>query len=219
MKSFLVEYNNKIIGVYSTFNEAEQFIFSCQQNRLMTQIAKILTFHMNSCYQIESKQINLNQQQINLNQQQNNNQVVTQTEPVVVFDPKNKETLEKISQEKIELQHNINMLKHHKKKLDESKNIYENNIKLFELFNENKTTNPEFIIPELFREKYNIMKKLKEQDNLSWEAFNKEYRQESFDPNYFGRNDYEESFVNKKQNPINEEFDIETDSDTEHSEK
>ena len=225
MESFLIEYNNKIIGVYNTFDDAETFVLSCLQNRLMTHTVKILKFRTNSCFQIESKQISLNQQLSNNQDAEHIKPVVTvqkkitDTKPVINVDPKSVETLQKISKDKIDLQHKINMLKYHKKKLDESKNVYENDIKLFELFNDSKTNDPEFIIPELFKEKYNIMHKLKEQNNLSWETFTKEYQQENFEDNYFGLNDYEESFINEKRDIIDEEFDIETDSDTEYSEE
>lgn len=222
MESFLIEYNNKIIGVYNTFNDAETFVLSCLQNRLMTHTVKILTFRLNSCFQIESKQISLNKQPINKQYASHIKPIVIQQKNIdtksVNIDPKSAETLQKIAKEKIDLQHKINMLKNHKKKLDESKNVYENDIKLFELFNDSKTNDPAFIIPELFREKYNIMHKLKTQQNLSWETFTKEYQQESFEDNYFDLNDYEESFINDKQHTIDEEFDIETDSNTEYSE-
>ena len=165
MESFLIEYNNKIIGVYNNFDDAETFVLSCLQNRLMIHTVKILTFRMNSCFQIESKQISLNQQLSNNQDATHIKPVVIvqkkiiNTKPVINVDPKNVETLQKIAKEKIDLQHKINILKNHKKKLDESKNVYENDIKLFESFNDIKTNDPEFIIPELFREKYNIMHK------------------------------------------------------------
>jgi hypothetical protein len=34
MEVFLIEYNNRIIGVYDNLNKAELFIMSCLQNKL-----------------------------------------------------------------------------------------------------------------------------------------------------------------------------------------
>jgi len=49
---YLIEYNNKIIGAYDSYNAANTFILSCVQNNFMDNTATILTFKRNSCYQI-----------------------------------------------------------------------------------------------------------------------------------------------------------------------
>ena len=55
MNSYLIEYNDKIIGSYSDYNNAELFILSCYQNNLMTKDAYIHCYKMNSCYKVNSK--------------------------------------------------------------------------------------------------------------------------------------------------------------------
>jgi hypothetical protein len=55
MNSYLIEYNDKIIGSYSDYNNAELFILSCYQNNLMTKDAYIHCYKMNSCYKVDSK--------------------------------------------------------------------------------------------------------------------------------------------------------------------
>ena len=89
--------------------------------------------------------------------------------------------------------------------MKELKNIYENDLKLFNLFNENKLKSDNFIIPYLFEKKYNLFNKLLNENNLSCDSFIKEY-------NYNESND-DNIFINKSE-PINEEFEIESDSET-----
>ena len=67
----------------------------------------------------------------------------------------------KLGLEKYKLNRELNELKMEKKRLDEKKNQYETDLKLYNIF---KTKN-NFTIPELFIEKFNLFKKL-EKDNI-----------------------------------------------------
>ena len=87
--------------------------------------------------------------------------------------------------------------------MKELKSIYENDFKLFNLFNENKLKSDTFVIPCMFEKKYNLFKKLLNENNLSCHTFIKEYNNnESNNDNIF-----------IKQN-IDEEFEVESDSET-----
>jgi len=139
--------------------------------------------------------------------------------PIDYMDPK----VIDIAKQKLELHHRINILKVQKQKIEESKQVYENDIKLYKTFNENLLKDSKFVIPELFLEKYNLIKKLDLNNNLSWESFVKEYKTTNFYGDYFGTNNYEDMFINSEENEsaessIGEEFDIESDSDTGSSE-
>lgn len=237
MTTFLIEYNNKIIGTYQDYESAEIFILSCLQNNLMQNSAKILKFRQNSCYYFEHYIITLPSE---LKQSIIPNPIIKQyNTPLNIMKPNEicnikttKQNEEKtvdyddpkikdIAKSKLELQHNINMLKVHKQRLEESKKIYENDMKLFNMFSENIKNDTKFIIPELFVEKYNIMKKLKAENMLSWENFISEYKHENYYGDYFGVNDYDEYFYKpsvEKSDNIEEELDIESASDTETSE-
>ena len=222
MTHFLVEYKDKIIGSYDNYNTAETFILSCLQNNLMQNQAKILKFRADSCYCEEENIITLKPkenipkqelfqeknipkqelfQQENIIKQEKNG--IDHTDPKVI----------EISKQKLELQHKINMLKVHKQRVEESKKIYENDLKLFDLFTENKKKDPNFIMSDLFVQKYNIIKQLKEEDKLSWENFIKLHKQENYYGDYFGVNSYEESYVDN--NDLSEEMEIESESDNE----
>ena len=122
-----------------------------------------------------------------------------------------------IAKQKIELQHKINLLKQQKKKIEESKTAYENDYKLFELFTESKQKDYNFVIPEIFVKKFDLMTQLKKENKLSWDNFVKELQHENLYNEYFGLNSYEEMFLesdNENKSDISEELDIESDSST-----
>ena len=105
---------------------------------------------------------------------------------------KNIEIIDNINKNKIEIQHTINMLNIKKEKILESKQVYDNDIKLYNLFNTKLINEPNFIIPELFNDKYNIFKKLDSEDRLSWDTYILESNNDINDyNNYFIENDYE----------------------------
>jgi hypothetical protein len=133
------------------------------------------------------------------------------------IDTKNPAYLE-MTKQKVELQHKINMLTQQKKKIEESKNTYSNDYKLFELFSDSRKKDPKFIIPEIFTKKFDLFTKLKNENNLSWENFVKEFQHENIYNEYFGLNNYEEMFLESEPNgDISDELDIESDSDTDIS--
>ena len=211
---FLIEHNNKVIGTYNDYEQAELFINSCLQNNFIKN-AKILTYKINSCLLLSTKNF---PEEVIL-QKETKKEVILETKKVILElseeerrenDLKMKENIriaEEKKKESVELQHKINMLKVYKDRIEESKKVYENDLKLFNLFEESKKNN-DFVIPELFIEKYNLFKKLKDKDALSWESFVKEYKFVNYYDDHFKLTSYEEKFIN-----------YESDSETEDSEK
>lgn len=216
--SYLIEYDNKIIGVYNDYKLAEHFILSCLQNNLMNESANILTYDINSCYKVKTNQVTLfknntnkkvvfmNDSPINANNLnlksptleskslKNNNESITpnntpvmECTPIMEIPLKNflDPTFLDLANQKVELQHNINMLKVKKNKMDESKQVFETDLKLFELFKNKIDQEDNFKIPELFIDKFNIMSKLNAENRLDWENFVLEYK--TVEPSY---NDY-----------------------------
>ncbi len=59
MSSYLIEYNNKIIGTYNNYNRAKTFILSCLQNNFIKDSVLIHSFINNSCYKIKTTVITL----------------------------------------------------------------------------------------------------------------------------------------------------------------
>jgi hypothetical protein len=211
-KVFLIEHNNKVIGVYGCYEDAELFIQSCLQNKLMNS-AKILSYRFNSCLMLDSIMLDSNELSNKTADFKPTSFKLNSLKPA----PTPASTPIKLSQEQqmdydhkkkesIKLQHQINMLKVYKQKVEESKQVYENDLKLFNLFNNELNTNEKFVIPELFVEKYKLFKKLQNDNNLSWETFVKECKVVNYYDDEFKLNSYEEKFLN-----------YESDSDTEDS--
>lgn len=216
MELYLIEYNGKVIGAYDDYNLAKQFIDSCIQLKFMVGTSKILRYHKNSCMLINSEHNQHVESVVELPRQKIVDNPETKNHKVIELEKDEKYV--KISKEKTELLRSLNDLKIKKDKLEENKRIYENDLKLFNLFNENKKKDPKFIIPELFYEKYIIFLKLSEENNLNWNSFQNEYDSVKGVNNYddlFVSNNYEEKFTKQKMDDINEDYDIESDSETE----
>ena len=294
MHSYIVDYEGKVIGSYSSFTSAESFILSCLQNKFMKDFALIHTIRKNSCFRVKTKKITLDisykKEMLNktckLNgfnckntfsnsesdilssslSYESSTEIMTSTcassesnkkqntsinsisdtifiKPATfvgdIMDPLLREktsmsgftqaiqidysnpVILDMAKQKIELQHKINILKKQKEKIEESKNVYENDLKLFKIFKQSKESDVNFKIPELFIKKYEIMEKLNSDNILSCENFLKNYQHDTYYGDYFSSNSYEDMFINNsdssnednKEDSINEEFNINTDSD------
>lgn len=191
MHIYLVKYNNNIIGSYSEYSVAENFILSCYQNKFMTSNASIVYCVANSCYFIDNYVIPM---------------IATNPIPEGKSEGKSKEkSEEKQEQElkkdnidifitpeyinnnnqKIKLQHEINLLKQKKEKLEQSKKVWETDLKLYSMFKESKMKDESFVIPELFVNKYNIFEELSNNNTLSLENFANKYKHENVYNDYF----------------------------------
>jgi hypothetical protein len=100
-----------------------------------------------------------------------------------------------IINKKSELQHKLNLIKYTKDRIEEAKNVYKVDLELFEKFNTMLELDSTFKIPELFYDKFIIFKKLKEQDNLNFDNFIKNYNNINNSYDYFPLNEYENTFI------------------------
>jgi hypothetical protein len=94
---------------------------------------------------------------------------------------KNKNIIEKyniIGQEKIDIVHNLNLLKQQKNKEIEKENIYNSDIKIYKILKLKKEKDNKFEIPELFKQKYEIFKNLELNNLLNYENYYKMYEPE-----------------------------------------
>ena len=98
-----------------------------------------------------------------------------------------KEIKRQYTQEELEKQaeliRKINLLKFQKKRLEENKNEYTSNLQLYYKFKKKKNED-DFVIPELFLEKFKIFTDLENSNNLSFEKYLE------LDPNKFLDNSY-----------------------------
>jgi hypothetical protein len=192
-------------------------------------IYKSYTITLNSNNTIFKKDVN-NSQITPLNKEVINSQITPLNKEVInsQITPLNKEVINSqitplntneensnklliFTNQSAELQRSINMLKIKKEKIDESKQVYESDLKLFKIFKSSADTDNNFKIPELFAKKYEIMNNLFIEDKLSWDNFIKVYKIENYYGDYFSPNGYEEKFINNSDNNtcnIDEEINI-----------
>jgi hypothetical protein len=94
------------------------------------------------------------------------------------------ENQNKLAQEKIDVIHQINLLKEEKKKNDEKLNQYNYDIELYNKFKESKNENASFVIPIMFEEKYNMFSILDNKNNLTFENFIKTFKPSKMNTTY-----------------------------------
>ena len=202
---YIVEHNNKVIGVWDTFDYAKSFVLGCKQNNFFNlNNIFIKTYQLNNCFCLETikmDDINLenvqNSLQTDLNKKSLN---FSHKEPceVKIFPKANDPEIIKMNNLKIDLQHNINLLKKQKKKIEESKNTFDSDYNMFHLFIKNKLLDSTFIIPEIFIEKFELMNKLNNENKLTWENFTKDFSHSNLYNEYFGLNVYEKTFIDEE---------------------
>ena len=81
------------------------------------------------------------------------------------------EYIQKVIEDKKELEAKIRELKQKKEKLKEQKNIYEADLKIYSVVKKNLDENEEFKIPELFIRKFEIFKLMDDNNTTSFEEY------------------------------------------------
>lgn len=227
---YLIEYNNKIIGTYNNYYTAKTFVLSCLQNNFMIDFALIHYFRNNSCYKTKTTVITLDKNR-SINELDIPVKIpvdipvdipvkihVDIPVEIITITPEmkleNEKRINEIEKEKHDLIHNMNLLKVQQNKITEVKQVFEVDLKLFNQFKLTKETDSNFIIPELFVNKYKIMNKLFLEDKLDWSNYYNEIELNNKGSNmydeHFITNSYENSFINNKKldktNKIEEEL-------------
>lgn len=222
MSYYLVKYNNNIIGTYDDIKLAKLFINSCYQNKFMTSKATIMHFTKNSCY-FEKEEVEQTEEEKKTAGEDKKKNIEKKIEDKKEQEKKievlhNSLEYKEITQSKIDLQHDLNLLKQRKEKIEQSKNVYESDLKLYNIFIESKKSNPDFEVPEIFVKKFTLFEKLVKENRLSWDNFIGEYKHENMYNDYFSVTYHEELYSEPKGQSINdskntnEEFEIESDN-------
>ena len=257
MKAYVIEYNNKILGVYDNYNQLELFLNSSIQNNFInSDNLYIVSFNTNSCHLLEKKIykyiFNNNSNELSTNDttyvtnttntdtnanantdttdatttdatttdttntndtndandandantdantdaNDANTDTITYTPNNEMIFQEQKVKMSLLSEEKKELLHKINLLKNQQEILKNLHSEYEYDLQLYNLFNKKQNEDSNFIIPELFRIKYDIMKTLEHENKLSWNYFYDKYSKIKGENNYdlFNDNCYNDKF-------------------------
>jgi hypothetical protein len=221
---YLIEYKNKIIGAYLDYNLAEIFLISCIQNNLMDNNIRILVFNLNSCYNKKiinftaniypNKNDNYIEEYINESYCEKSADLISVTSSTKDLNMnlintinnlgENDEKICELAKKKKKIMHKINIIKYNKNKIDEYKNLFLEDKKLFEKFNNLIKNDISFQIPELFKDKYNVFIKLLNDNNLNFDSFINEYYNNNF---YTDKLILDKSSVTSDNNTI-DEFEI-----------
>ena len=196
---FILILKNEAIGIYDNEEILNNFINGCLQNNFFNKDdIKIKKYNMNSinCLTIEKKLENIE----NIENLKNLKKELIESEEY-----------KKLMQIKIDTKHEINELKKQKIKLEEDKESYEYDLKIYNKLKKDKEKIENFVIPEIFTLKYNIYKKLEESNELNFNAYRIEWEKVKPLNNYnlFTTNTYENLFTNShNKEDINIEIDI-----------
>jgi len=233
---FIVFLHNNAIGIYDNEEILNNFINGCYQNKFFSKDnIKIKKYSMNSISCLDSlesiKKIQNNKLEYDKEQeksldtdyymnllanqnktvpekQEHNNQLENERKQEY-----NKKQLEEsieyknLMQLKIDTKHQINELKKQKKKLEEEKQSYDYDVKMYEKLKIEKNKIENFEIPDIFALKFNIFEKIEASNQLNFEVFKIEWDKVKPSNNYslFATNSYEISFINSN---IKEDIDI-----------
>ncbi len=164
--------NNNLLGLYSDYNLCQLMIEGLVSNKLVDRKSlTIKSYHENSMVLGNYKEKIIEEY----------NSSVDTTESIhesIHTEDLDTETYKQIKEErakKCELQYKLELLKKEREKIDESKRVFEVDMKLFNTFKKAKETNIDFEIPELFLDKWELMLVLEEEGVLNWENFYRRY--------------------------------------------
>ena len=211
--AFVLYLNNNLLGVFDNENALDTFIKGGVQNKFFkNENLKKEQYIMNSCYKIENsnKIINTNIQPKKISEETLQKSKELRKEKGKKLDELiNSESYQKVLQEKIDVVTDINKIKYDKKLMVEKNNLYNEDVKLFNLFTKEKEKNNNFIVPALFELKFSIFDSLTKANNLSFETFMEEYEKVKPENNYdmFTSNNYEKTFE-KNNKDFEMEFEL-----------
>jgi hypothetical protein len=211
---FVLYLNNNLLGIFDNENALNTFIKGGIQNKFFKEEnLRREQYIMNSCCKVG---FNIN---TNIQQKETIEKIPEETLQKSKESKKekgkkldellNSESYKKIAQEKIDVVTDINKIKYDKKLMVEKNKLYNEDIKLFELFTKEKEKNNNFIIPALFELKFSIFDSLTKANNLSFETFIEEYEKVKPENNYdmFTSNNYEKTFE-KNNKDFEMEFEL-----------
>ena len=151
-------YKKNIIGLFSDYQVCTFMIDGLVQNHFIDEkFIEIKSYYENSILSVDYKEETNNNI---IEEFTDNNTTDTEKKP-----EKYKPTEEEVKN-KMELQNSISELKKKKEKMEESKRVYEVDLDLYNKFKKILENKPDFNIPEMFIEKYQLIEGLEKENKL-----------------------------------------------------
>lgn len=203
--SYLLYQANNIVGVFDDLTAAKNMAQGILDNGWAKDFS-IVKYKKNSCVKVETIEIDNND---------NDNESIDVEDDNKFVELESEEEKE----DKAEVQRKLNLLKLQKDKIEESQTKYEVDLKLYQEFKKKLEEDINFVIPELFEEKYKLFHQLESQDSLNWETFALLYKEEDFHGNMSSvfdvTNDFEKKFLTTIDSDTESDSSDDSDSESE----
>jgi hypothetical protein len=184
--------NKKLIGLFDNHKSAVILIQGLISNNLINSNELLLReYHNNSLF--FNKEVSLNEPNSETNLYEYNsflkevnklNLNKTNKKVKKKLTEEEKAKLKKIKEDKINIEREKLKLEKKKENLLEKKKEYEYNLKLYNQFKNNIENDKNFEIPELFKEKFELIKNLDEMNELSSQNYYKLYVHKELNNSY-----------------------------------
>jgi hypothetical protein len=164
--------SKKLIGIFDTKEGIDNMINGLKQNNLCNNLT-VKKYIKNSICRVKDN--------MNNNISNNNISIDNISSDIKKLTP---EEEKKIIKEKSELEYELVKLKKQQDNIKESKKTYTVDLDLYNKFKKIKEENNDFVIPELFIEKYSVFELIENEGNLNWENFYANYKQKNLSSSY-----------------------------------
>jgi dGTP triphosphohydrolase len=186
MSIYIIKIDNTILGVFNDLQLAIDYSYSISKAQLLVKdTIKIFNYKQNSNILLEEIDLKLTEEVTKILKMGYDKNVETKQETIEEIKKKNEEKRKyveeqnEIGQEIIEIKHKMNILKLKKEKMKETENIYETDLKLYNTIKKDNIN-----VPELFKNKYELFKKLEMKNILNFDSFMQYYLPDNISTEY-----------------------------------
>ena len=173
-------HKNNLIGLFSDYEKCQLIMEGlCNNHFVEKKNLVIKSYYDNSITSCEYNENEVESFTDDDTTDDNNTKVDTEE-----LDDDTQNKIKESRNNKIELMNNIHLLKKEKEKMNDSKPVYEVDLKLFNKFKTIKKENINFQIPDMFIDKYNLMLELENENKLTWENFYNMYKPTNLHTSY-----------------------------------
>jgi hypothetical protein len=163
--------DKSVIGLFNNKSSAENMMNGLINNKLCKRTNLIIDcYAANSIFKINNINTIIEEDDVDLS--------------VDISQNLSSEDKKKIMEEKSKLEYEMNMLKKKKEEIIESKKTFKVDLELYKNFKKILCENSTFEIPDLFQNKYNVLKMLDDENKLTWENFYANYQKEELNTSY-----------------------------------